>query len=814
MPHPRSYTFLTCSQQVIQALRERFSLHIDREHPIFGQYPLLPAALALILGMCLGNVLAWPWGLWVGMAALGLILTWRWEGAVLLAILALGGWLAPQYRWLHELPPLETSKPYMLETVIREVQHRDSGTQVILDMSKGLPDSLCISRGVWNIYDHSFPSEPVVENLSPGDTLVLRCALQWPAGRRNPNGFDYRRYLWTRGVDILIRDPVIVVAHKAREDFYLPGVIAQVRQSIRAHLEAWLGQPQAGLAVGLLLGDKTGLDAEFRERIQSLGIGHILAVSGLHVGFMLAILMTLARLFPVTQVYRLIVIGTGLASYILLTGASPSVVRASIMAFLYAWGRSIERRPSGWNLLAAAAIISLILNPRSLFSASFQLSFAAVAGILYLYPSLRNWLASTPFGERVYRRRPLRYASDLFLVGLGAQAGILPVIISVFHSFSVYVLLANLLVIPLAGLVVMSGLVSLLVSVLWTGLAEVIANATWLFVTMIQVMVNLSSRLPYLQIVTGRPGVPALGGIIIGILIFPYLFRAEGFRIRIRLVAAMLVLVSIFVWVSATRERDLKVTVLDVGQGDAIHVAFPDGRHVLMDAGMRTPHFDQGRRVVAPYLRGQGVRRLYAAAISHPQADHLGGFSYLLERLPIRELWDTDNPHESGLYQRLKLVADSISVPVRSLMAGDVISIGKVDLFVLSPDDFLLRHNYKSNHASLVMKLRYGKTSMLFTGDVEKGVETRLLAYGEFLSADWLKVGHHGSSTSTSEAFLEICRPQGAVISVGAGNMFGHPSEEVVARLESAARVVHRTDRDRALVLRSDGERWEPVDWR
>ena len=161
--------------------------------------------------------------------------------------------------------------------------------------------------------------------------------------------------------------------------------------------------------------------------------------------------MALVRLLPVRQRRRFLVVGVGLLGYVFLTGAPPSVVRASIMAFLYAWGRSLERRPGGWNLLGAAAIISLLIHPRSLFTASFQLSFAAVAGILYIYPRFRAWISATPTGEQVYRRWPLRYTLDLFLIGLGAQLGTLPVILSVFHTTSVYVLLANLIIIPPAA---------------------------------------------------------------------------------------------------------------------------------------------------------------------------------------------------------------------------------------------------------------------------------------------------------------------------------------------------------------------------
>jgi len=314
--------------------------------------------------------------------------------------------------------------------------------------------------------------------------------------------------------------------------------------------------------------------------------------------------------------------------------------------------------------------------------------------------------------------------------------------------------------------------------------------------------------------VVGRPGLPALVVLVIGIIAFPYLFRPGQPRYRLRWAAVILVVVNILVWRSALAGRDLRVTVLDVGQGDAIHLALPDGRHMLVDAGMRTPRFDYGERIVVPYLRGQGSGYIDAAVISHPQADHMGGLLYLLEHLRVGEIWDTPNRYKSRLYSHLHAIADSIGVPVHRFTAGETVQLGAVDVFVLSPDVFQLANTWNINNASLVLKVQYGATSMLFMGDAERGVELRLLAYGDFLQTDWLKVGHHGSGTSSMPAFLNACRPSGAVISVGKANVYRHPSPEALARLEQAASLVSRTDRDGALVLRSDGREWRVVDWR
>ncbi|MFB0517176.1 MAG: DNA internalization-related competence protein ComEC/Rec2, partial [Candidatus Neomarinimicrobiota bacterium] len=517
---------------------------------------------------------------------------------------------------------------------------------------------------------------------------------------------------------------------------------------------------------------------------------------------------------PLPRRYRFLLVGSGLLGYVFLTGAPPSVVRASIMAFLYAWGRSLERRPNLWNLLGAAAIISLLITPRSLFTPSFQLSFAAVAGILYIYPRIRAWISNTPTGDWIYRQRPLRYGLDLFLVGLGAQVGILPVMLSVFHTVSVYVLIANLVVIPLAGLAVIAELLALLGLLVWEALGTIFANAAWLFLALIQASVDLLYRLPHPQMIVGRPGSIALAVLVIAIIVFPFWFRPGRPRYRVRLAATVLAVANVLLWKSALAGQCLQVTILDVGQGDAIHLALPDGRHMLVDAGMRNPWYDRGEQVVAPYLRGQGVSSLKAAVISHPQADHMGGLLHLIEHMPVDEIWDTPSRFSSALYTRLKWLADSIGIATHPLTAGETVQLGKVDIFVLSPDTFQLANARKVNNASLVLKVQYGATSLLFMGDAERGEELRLLAYGDFLRTDWLKVGHHGAGTSSAPPFLNACHPAGAVVSVGEGNVYRHPSPETLARLKSIARVVHRTDRDGALVLRSDGRQWQVADWR
>ncbi|MCH7521717.1 MAG: DNA internalization-related competence protein ComEC/Rec2 [Candidatus Marinimicrobia bacterium] len=781
---------------------------------MFRHIPLVPVALALMAGMVLGFATHWHWGLWAGGSLAGLALARRWDGALLLAVFSLGGWLAPPYLPESQLPVLDEAQPLLMRVVVQGVDDRRDRTHLTLQVLEGLPDSLGITRLLWRAAPDDASRGAEITPYLPGDTLLLRGQIAWPDDRRNPNGFDYRFYLWGRRVDALLDAPVEVLAAQPAQQFHLGREMTTARRWVTTQLADWLGERKGALAAGLLLGVKGGIDEDFMSQMRTLGIGHILAVSGLHVGYVVLVLLGLTGLIPWGQATRVVGVGIGLLGYTLITGAPPSVVRASIMAILFLWGRALERKPDVWNILAAAAIISLLIHPRSLFTASFQLSFTAVAGILHLYPRLKAALQSTGVGDWIYGHRPARFVVNLFLLGLGAQAGTLPVTLVVFHSFSLYGLVANLVVIPLAGFAVIGSLVALLTLAFSSGLAALFSDAIWLCLSLMQGAVDLLSQLPHPQVVVGRPGMIGILGLVAGVMAFPYLFASGRVRFRIRFVGLALIMANLMVWRWALGSRVLQVTILDVGQGDAIHLALPDGRQLLVDAGGWNPQYDYGERVVIPYLRGQGIGRIDVAVITHPHADHLGGLAFLLRTLPVGEIWDTPNRYASGVYSRLKALADSLAVPIRILGAGEAVQLGEVDIWVLAPDSAWAADAANANDASLVLKIRYGGTTLLLMGDAERKVERRLLAYGEVLRTDWLKVGHHGSATSSTVAFLAASQPQGAVVSVGRRNRYGHPAPEALDRLRQVAGVVHRTDRDGALVLRSDGTHWTVVNWR
>jgi len=260
----------------------------------------------------LGHISHLPWGIWAGLAAIGLAISRRWDVCLLVVVLALGGWLSPDYRRSDQLPELNPSRQYLLQGVVKDAQYSEDRTQITVHFLAGLPDSLHLKRGIWRIYNGRELPLTEDEGFLPGDTLSLQCQLDWPGGRRNPNGFNYRYYLWARGVDVLIEEPVTVLTTSPRQGFHLGRALALLRQRIAGRMEVWRGQPQAGLAMGLLLGDKSGIDDDFRSRINALGVGHLLAVSGLHVGYVVLVLMSLAGLVPIRRRNRVLIVGAGL----------------------------------------------------------------------------------------------------------------------------------------------------------------------------------------------------------------------------------------------------------------------------------------------------------------------------------------------------------------------------------------------------------------------------------------------------------------------------------------------------------------------
>lgn len=658
----------------------------------------------------------------------------------------------------------------------------------------------------------------VAEDFPPlryGDELLLRGKLRAPRDQRNPGEFDYREYLQAQGIFArmsIYRLEQIQLLARGGGNWFFREVVAPAKRYLDDFISRELPQKESALLHGLLIGERGEIPYTLKDAFSKMGVIHILAVSGMHVGFVMLIFMGVAGLLRIPYRGRVIWTLFALLFYAFLTNLKPPVVRASIMGGLFLLGAALERKTDFYNLLAVAALVILLLNPLELFQPGFQLSFSAVVAIVYFFPKLQALFATYEEWGRLHPA--LRRPAELLLASAAAFVGTMPITMLYFGRLPNLTLFANLIIVPLIFVGIASSVAGAIFSLVWSPVGELFLETTWLCLHSTIRIVEWGSTLPFSSFdVFGFSGLHAVAYIILIILLFNLNYeRSKRLLVIVILVAANWVL-----WQSTLRDAaQLRVTFIDVGQGDAILLAFPDGRHALIDGGMRNPYFDNGERVVAPYLRRQGIRTIDALILSHPDSDHLGGFPYILRNFQVKQVWDNGLPKETRLYQEYISLVDSLNIPRRVLTAGDIVDdFDPIKISVLHPTRrYATNGVHSANDASLSLKVSFGEIDLLLLGDIEKNGERSTNRFGSLLAGEILKVSHHGSKTSTTQSFLNWVDPQIAVISVGKFNKFGHPHPQVVQRLRDSGARILRTDRDAAIILTTDGKEIEQVYWK
>lgn len=483
----------------------------------------------------------------------------------------------------------------------------------------------------------------------------------------------------------------------------------------------------------------------------------------------------------------------------ILTGAQPPVVRATIMATVLILGEWLERDADIYNSLGVAAVIILLWQPLQLFQLGFQLSFAAMLGIAYLYEPLVALL------KKWFRLewRPVQLIIMLLGVSLAAQFATLPFSVQAFGRLPLAAILGNLVVVPVSFVIILASTLSCVFSLIEPAARFFGYVADLTTGGMIEFTRRLAQMpLAYVDSIYVSP--LFLVFYVFVIIILVEWRRAPVVR-RFALIASLVVL-NIGVWQKAwAAGSHLRVTFFDVGQGDAALVEFPAGR-MLVDAGPLLENYDAGERVLVPFLRTHGIRQLEAIVITHPHADHLGGLLSLLHEVEVKKIYVCGVAANSPLEQRCEKIADSLRVAIRTLRAGErLLEYAPAQIWALHP----LRQetNFENiNDASIVIKVVFGQQAFLFSGDAEFESESHMLQFAPILDSEVLKVGHHGSRTSSLTPFLHAVSPHWAVVSVGRWNNFGHPNPEILARYDSLGIQLARTDQNGAVVFETDGK--------
>ncbi|MFQ5638488.1 MAG: DNA internalization-related competence protein ComEC/Rec2 [bacterium] len=650
-----------------------------------------------------------------------------------------------------------------------------------------------------------------------GDEILLRGKLRRPRDQRNPGEFDYRAYLTAQGISGLMSagtSSQVQVMSSGHGHWLLRRLIFPVKSYLDEYIGHNLPARESMLLRGLLIGERGEMSVELREVFSKLGVFHILAVSGLHVGFVILIFMGLLGFLRIPYTARVLLTIAALVFYAYLTNLKPPVVRASMMSSLLLFSTVLQRKNDVFNTLAVAALFILISNPLELFQPGFQLSFAAVTAIVYMYPKLRSVLRIHPLFDKFKQNILIRYPVELFLISAAAFLGTLPFSILYFERLPLFSLAANLVVIPLAFCGLATGITATVVHLMIPVIGQYYAAASWFFLHYLIEIVEWAGRLPHASLELHRFSAVAALFYFSGLLI---VFNVRQPRARRWLLIYVLALLNILLWSSLDRSRNtLRITFFDVGQGDAVLLTFPDGRHALIDGGPTGQNYDAGEWVVAPYLKRNGISEIDALILSHADADHLGGLPFIMRNFKVHEIWDNGQAKPTELYQEYVALIDSLHIKRRVLRAGDALSaFNPVRFFVIHPTErFLTDFADDVNEGSLSLRMSYGEIDFLLSGDIEQEGEKEITRFGDLLKSEVLKVSHHGSRTSSTPAFVNLVEPQLAVISVGELNKFEHPHPEALERLQAAGAEILRTDRDAAVILETDGRQIKRVQWR
>ncbi|MGB6606210.1 MAG: DNA internalization-related competence protein ComEC/Rec2 [Atribacterota bacterium] len=637
-----------------------------------------------------------------------------------------------------------------------------------------------------------------------GDVLKIKGKLEKPIGQKNYGEFDYELYLAREKIFAYLNIWQEKDIQKIGEDnsSFLVSFSLSARDKIKDITTQTLPPPYNYLLVGMLLGEKSFIPADLKEVFTEAGIMHILAVSGLHVGIIAMALLFFLSMLRLPKKPKLLILISILIMYASITGFRPSVLRATIMFILLIGGKLINRSRNLNISLFFAAFLILLSNPLILYDAGFLLSFIVTFFIINLAPILQELFSKIV----VWIKNPLA-------VSTAAWIGIFPLSAYFFTKVSMISIVSNIFIIPLTAIAVILGFVTFFIGMASISLAGVIASINYLVLNLITLIAKSFSSLPFAFIYVAQPSIMVIILYYLTVFFIIEMFFKKILSQKIKKKAGLIVLsiTLLIIIVQVFYPTDnLKVNFINVGEGDCILIEAPNKINILIDGG-GTPQsdFDVGSKIVIPYLRRKGINEIDLLILTHPHLDHLEGLLPVLEELKVDMVLDSGLICDLSEYDKFISIIQAKGIPYHKAKAGDnIIFSNNLEIFLLNPlydIDFYEESDF--NNASIVVKLFYKDADFLFTGDIEESAEKKLLVWQNILQSDILKLGHHGSSTSTTLEFLDKVNPSIAVITVGKNN-FGHPSQKIIERLEDKNIRMYRTDEDGTIIIRTNGREY------
>ncbi len=664
-----------------------------------------------------------------------------------------------------------------------------------------------------------------------GDRVRFFCALKVPRNFENPGGFDYARYLAYQGIAataFLNDDRGIIIIREGEGNGVLL-FFEKLRDRIRTFLENQMESPTRDVLKALIIGEQGTIPDTIREQFASLGLTHLLSISGLHVSIFALVsylfFMSLFRLYYKPLLYiNAFKVSVFLSifpvlCYCFIAGFNIPTLRSAIMVVCYLIALLLGRREDLLHTLFVAAFVTLICIPTSLFDISFQLSFSAVLSIIVLAPqwqSLRSGKAPDPFEKKnPFLEKCRRYFLDSLLASATAILGTAPLVAVSFHYFSFAGFITNIIMIPIVTFfIVPLALVATLILFISQSLSVLLYAGAGMLTDMCLNCISVWSRMPWGEIKLSTPHLWEIGAFYLLVTGFSFCLKRKLLKYYLAAVCSFVLLEAALYLCTQQGTGTVQVTFLDVGAGDAALIEFPGHHTMLIDGGgFMDESIDIGETVIAPVLYYRGIKRIDFLVLSHPHKDHAGGLPYIAERFGVKELWMNGERGFFESYKRLMTAAHKNGITQLIYSHGSsprVIDGVRIDF--LSPLKRITGFSSdqaETNNNSLVMKFTFGKIRFLFPGDILQETEQMLIEAKAPLSATIIKVPHHGGLSSGSEEFIKNVSPEVAVFSSRSYGTLTLPRPEVLSLYRQAGARIYQTDRHGAVRVETDGKTYQ-----
>ena len=622
--------------------------------------------------------------------------------------------------------------------------------------------------------------------LEYGDLIEIKGEYSAPEVARNYKGFDYSQYLKTLNIYGTIKVEESKIINKNQLSPILI-TINNIKEKMIDNANRNMPKRTANLLLGILIGERDNIQEDIIESFRTANLSHILAVSGAHTSYIILGITYLISKSKTPKRIGYIITIINLLIFIIITGASYSVVRACIMAIVVIGAKICYRKENFFTSICISLIIILIQNPFAINDIGLKLSFMGTAGIVIFNKSITNFFIKLKIKQKI---------AEALSVTFSAQLMIMPITILNFNTISLTFFISNILASPLLGIIIIFGFISIFISSILNPISKILFLILHIFLELLILVSKVTEKIPGSSILVKTPNILFAIVYYILILFFNYFFvikqnptrrfhkkiikiiTIKNIKNAFKVIAVVFLIMLLLTRIVRIINPTLKIYFIDVGQGDSTLIVTPKNKKILIDGG-------EGKtNVLFQYLLDRRINKIDYIIISHFDSDHCNGLIEIIEKMRVENIVMSKQSKESEEYKKILEIIKQKNIKVSSVKAEDKIIIEKnLYIKILNPAEKFEFQDLNNN--AIVAKLVYKNFSMLFTGDIEKAEENLAKKYKNELKSTILKVAHHGSKTSTSEEFLKYVEPQIALIGVGENNKFGHPNQITIEKLKN-----------------------------